>query len=67
MRIQTLSLAEAAAFLGLHPVTLRRKTKAGDVPGFKAGKSWRYVEIDLLKYARSQYAPRALQGDIGGS
>lgn len=60
--IKTLSILEAAELLGLHPVTLRRKTASGAIPGFKAGKSWRYVLGDLMEWARLQYGPRALQG-----
>lgn len=31
--MRTLDLAEAAAFLGLHPHTLQARAKAGTVPG----------------------------------
>ncbi len=28
--------------LGLHPKTVERMTKHGELPGFKVGKFWRY-------------------------
>ena len=34
--MRTLDLAEAAAFLGLHPHTLQARAKAGQVPGSPA-------------------------------
>ena len=54
--MKTLDLQEAAAFLRMNPETLRQKTKAGIIPGAKPGKSWVYVEEDLIAFLRSQYA-----------
>jgi hypothetical protein len=53
----TLNLTEAAAFLRLHPEELRRKTKAGAIPGAKAGKCWVFIDLDLAEYLRSRYNP----------
>ena len=61
--MKTLNLQEAAALLKLHPTTLAAKARAGEIPGARLGKRWVFVEVDLLDYVRSQYAPRALQGD----
>jgi excisionase family DNA binding protein len=61
--MRTLNLQEAAALLHLHPTTLAAKARAGVIPGARLGKRWVFVEVDLLDYVRSQYAPRALQGD----
>ena len=36
----TLDLNEAAALLKMSPEALRRKTKAGEMPGTKIGKRW---------------------------
>lgn len=36
--MKTLDLHEAAALLKLHPDTLQRRAKAGEIPGAKPGK-----------------------------
>src|SRR3954453_4843409 len=59
----TLDLPQAANLLKLHPTTLRRMAREGTVPAARIGKGWLFVELDLLEYVRSQYHPRALQGD----
>jgi hypothetical protein len=61
--VKTLALAEAAAFLRMHPEELRRRAKAGLVPGAKAGRAWVFIDDDLALYLRSLYSqPRqALQ------
>ena len=53
---KTLTLKEAAAFLKMHPEALRRKAKTGKIPGAKPGKSWVFLEEDLVEYLRSLYA-----------
>ncbi|NCF83605.1 MAG: helix-turn-helix domain-containing protein [Proteobacteria bacterium] len=53
---ETLTLQEAARFLKLSPEALRRKAKAGVIPGGKAGKRWCFYEPDLVDYLRSRYA-----------
>lgn len=52
----TLDLEEAAEFLGLHPNTLQERAKAKEIPGAKIGKNWRFIDVDLIAYLRSQYA-----------
>ena len=56
--MKTLDLQQAAAFLRMNPETLRQKTKAEIIPGAKPGKSWVYVEEDLVEYLRSLYPTR---------
>jgi excisionase family DNA binding protein len=53
---ETLTLKEAVAFLKLSLEALRRKAKAGEIPGAKVGKCWVFLEKDLVEYIRSQYA-----------
>ncbi len=53
---ETLTLKEAARFLKLSPEALRRKAKAGEIPGAKPGKSWCFYKPDLVDYLRSRYA-----------
>ena len=61
--MSTLTLQEAARMLKIHPVTLQEKARSGEIPGAKIGRSWVFVEIDLLEHIRSQYRRRALQGE----
>src|SRR6185295_7462469 len=53
--MRTLGLHEAAAFLRMHPEEVRRRAKAGVVPGAKAGRCWVFLEPDLADYLRSLY------------
>jgi excisionase family DNA binding protein len=52
----TVDLAEAAAFLKMSQESLRRKAKAGDIPGAKPGKRWCFIKSDLTAYVRSHYS-----------
>ena len=56
----TLELKQAAVFLRCHPEELRRRAKAGIVPGAKVGRAWVFLEDDLASYLRSLY-PRPRQ------
>lgn len=53
--MKTLTLKEAAALLKMHPQSLRTKVINGLVPGAKVGKSWVFIEEDLVQYIRSSY------------
>ena len=56
--MRTLNLSEAAQFLKLHPEEVRRRAKAGIIPGAKLGKRWAFtfIEDDLADHIRSLYA-----------
>src|SRR5688572_3267908 len=54
--MRTLSLTEAAQFLKMHPEEVRRRAKAGIIPGAKAGRAWVFLEEDLAAYLRSLYS-----------
>jgi len=41
---------QAAEFLKLHPYTLRRKARDGEVPVLKIGRQWRYEEATLREW-----------------
>ena len=47
----------------MHVVTLRNKTRLGEIPAAKVGKRWLFLKVDLTDWLRSHYAARALQGD----
>jgi excisionase family DNA binding protein len=62
---ETMSLKEAARYLKLSQEALRRKAKAGVIPGAKLGKSWVFYQPDLVEYLRSRYPrPRPLYRTI---
>ena len=58
-----LTVTEAASTLRLHPVTLRALAAAGTVPAVKIGRAWRFVEVDLLAWARANYRRADAVGD----
>lgn len=59
--MHSLSLIEAADFLKIHPEELRRRAKAGYIPGSKIGRAWVFIREDLVDYIRSQYTVRNSQ------
>jgi excisionase family DNA binding protein len=60
--METLNLEQAAKFMHLHPDTLQRMAKRGEVPACKTGKRWVFIDVDLVAYIRSNYAPLVSQG-----
>ena len=58
MSEKLLTVAEAATTLRLHPVTLRALAAAGGIPAFKLGRAWRFVEVDVLAWARAHPAAK---------
>lgn len=47
-REKMLTVKEVAAWFGVHPMTIYRKAKRGELPAIKFGKSWLFPE-DALK------------------
>jgi excisionase family DNA binding protein len=46
-----LTVDEAAAELKMHPVTIRKLLRGGDLPGVKVGpRQWRIRKADLTSY-----------------
>ena len=43
-----MTIAEAAEYLGLHELTVRRLAREGAIPALKLGRQWR-VKRDLLE------------------
>ena len=54
-----LTLRQAAAFLALHPNTVRSLVRAGQLPGAKTGRNWRFIATDLVTWIRTRYPERA--------
>ena len=51
---RTLSLIECADFLNVHETTAQEMAKDGTLPGAKIGRSWVFLEEDLIDYVRSE-------------
>jgi excisionase family DNA binding protein len=65
---RVLTLRETAAFLNVHPNTVRSQVRRGKLPGAKIGRGWRFLEADLVAAIRARYPerPRGRLG-IGGN
>ena len=61
--MNTLDVAAAARLLKIHPITLKRMAKTGDIPGAKIGRRWVFVEVDLLAHLRAQYVRRVQRSE----
>ncbi|MCA3020145.1 MAG: helix-turn-helix domain-containing protein [Rhodocyclaceae bacterium] len=61
--MNTLDLDAAAQLLKIHPITLKRMAKTGEIPGAKIGRRWVFVDVDLLAHLRSQYVRRVQQSE----
>ncbi|MCL2873095.1 MAG: helix-turn-helix domain-containing protein [Betaproteobacteria bacterium] len=58
-----LTVEQAAKLLSLHHITIRRMAADGRLPAFKLGRFWRFVEVDLLAFARANYHRADAEGD----
>ena len=45
---------KAASLLGVHPKTLQRMARGGEVPAFRVGRFWRYRASQLDQWLQSQ-------------
>lgn len=52
--MKLLTLDQAAAFLSLNPITLRKHIRAGKLRAAKIGKLWRIDQEDVLKFIRNE-------------
>ena len=50
-----LNVADAAAFLGVHPNSIRSYAKAGTIPAVKLGRGWRFIQDDLVAWMRELF------------
>lgn len=53
--IETLTTQEAAEILHMHPTSLTRKAKKGEVPARKVGKRWIFVKEHLIEWLKNDY------------
>jgi excisionase family DNA binding protein len=54
--MKTLNIDQAAEFLGVHKETARRMVASGQLPGVKIGRSWMFIEQDLVMHMRNKYS-----------
>ena len=54
--MNTLTLAEAAGFLKMHPEEVRCRAKRGLIPASKPGRRWVFIDEYLAEFLRSKYA-----------
>lgn len=52
----TIGLDEAARFLHMAPSTLRKRAAAGKLIAYKPGKTWVFLQDELLNYLKSTKA-----------
>ena len=45
-----MTIDEAAEYLDLHPLTVRRLARDGEIPAFKAGRQWRIQRAILDRW-----------------
>ena len=59
---ESLTLDEAAKFLQMHPVTVRRHLRAGKLPGRKIGGEWRISRTALEQFLTGDQKPAPEKG-----
>jgi len=55
---EVLTLEEAAAYLRVHPRTLRLRASEGVIPGAKIGRVWRFHKRQLERWFQEAAAGR---------
>jgi excisionase family DNA binding protein len=53
MAAEVLTAKEAAEFLQVSESTVKARARAGDIPGAKVGRKWRFLKADLEHWLRS--------------
>lgn len=53
---QLLDSEEAAALMKVHPKTLQKLARRGELKGIHIGKLWRFREIDIADWIQRQVA-----------
>ena len=65
MKTWTLNIREAAKFLKMSVSALGEKARTGEIKAAKPGKSWVFLESDLVAHLDSLYA-RTRQAPLSG-
>jgi excisionase family DNA binding protein len=61
--MQTLTLAEAAAFLKTTEDTVSAKIRNEGLPAAKVGRAYVLVDVDIIEWLRRQYGRRSREGN----
>jgi excisionase family DNA binding protein len=51
--VATIGLEDAARYLHMAPSTLRKRAAAGKLSAYKPGKTWAFLQDELLHYLKS--------------
>jgi excisionase family DNA binding protein len=62
---KVLALKEAAAYLGVHPSTVYRMLKRGELEGYKIGSDWKFNLEDLEEWRLGHVPATVATGSIG--
>lgn len=57
MQPQFLSAEKAAEMLNIHPMTLKKMARAGEITAGKIGRKWVFLDVDLIEYIRAPFKP----------
>jgi len=52
--METLTVEELAKYLKLHEYTVRRLSRSGKIPSFKAGGQWRFDLMEISEWRKNQ-------------
>jgi len=59
-----LTLDQAAAWLKIHPITLRKAAAEGSLPCRKIGREWRFSRQALLDFLGEPWSPQRTPPDL---
>jgi len=51
---QVLTALELASYLRIHPTTVYKLAKRGELPAFKVGGDWRFNRVSIEKWLESR-------------
>ena len=52
-----MTVEEVAEYLSLHPLTVRRLARDGEIPAFKVGRQWRVKRVLLERWIEERSLP----------
>jgi len=61
---QIMPVNDVADFLKVKPVTIRRQTEKGILPGFKIGNIWRVRKSDIDRFINDQLAQQGFSKKV---
>ena len=56
LTVQLMDSEEAAALMKVHPKTLQKLARRGELKGIHVGKLWRFREVDIADWIQRQMA-----------